>query len=97
MTDKPLKSRVTMAEAVANRTDIDRDDVLEVVDAWLDELASTLADGQRVVIRGFGTFQTVLHNARVVQNPVQGAIEVPPKRRIRFTPSDVLKARIEAP
>lgn len=44
-----------------------------------------------LVIRGFGTFRVVLAAARTVRNPRTGEkVEVPARRRVRFTPSPKL-------
>lgn len=93
--DKDWRTRVEMAELVAERTGIDRDDILEVIDGWLAAVGDTLAEDRKVVIRGFGTFEPTRTEEHRRPVPGQGEVVVPPKRRIRFTASGVLRERVE--
>lgn len=47
-------------------------DVENVVNAILDEITSTLADGNRVELRGFGAFSVKHRPARKARNPKTG-------------------------
>jgi integration host factor subunit beta len=56
-----------------------------VVDVMFGEIIDALSRGDRVEIRGFGSFSTVVHDARAGRNPRTGeAVEVKAKRAIRF-------------
>ena len=48
-------------------------DVENVVNAILDEITDTLADGNRVELRGFGAFSVKHRPARLARNPKTGA------------------------
>jgi integration host factor subunit beta len=47
-------------------------DVARTVDAMLGEIRATLARGDRVQLRGFGTFSIKHRSARTVKNPKTG-------------------------
>ena len=66
-----------------------------VVKVALDTLASALASGRRVEIRGFGSFSLNLRPARVGRNPKSGEkILVPEKRSTHFKPGKELRKRV---
>ena len=48
-------------------------DVENVVNAILDEITNTLADGNRVELRGFGAFSVKHRPARMARNPKTGS------------------------
>lgn len=61
--------------------------------ALFDTLAEVLRRGERVEIRGLGTFSVARTKARKGRNPRTGAaIDIPPGRRVRFKPSKSLLA-----
>ena len=63
----------------------------------LDASGRCLAQGDRVEIRGFGSFSLNYHPARTGRNPRSGeAVPVPPKYVPHFTVGRDLRARAEA-
>ncbi len=70
-------------------------DVERAVSAILERIATTLAEGGRVEVRGFGTF-CVRHRApRSGRNPRTGAsVEVPTKTAITFKSGLALRRRL---
>jgi len=63
----------------------------------LDAIGRSLAQGDRVEIRGFGSFSLNYHPARSGRNPRSGeAVPVPPKYVPHFTVGRDLRARAEA-
>ncbi|MBN34760.1 MAG: integration host factor subunit beta [Rhodospirillaceae bacterium] len=48
-------------------------DVERIVNTVFDEISGALADGNRVELRGFGSFSVRKRNARVGRNPRTGA------------------------
>ena len=48
-------------------------DVERIVNTVFDEITAALADGDRVELRGFGSFSVRRRNARVGRNPRTGA------------------------
>lgn len=67
-----------------------------VIRMVLQSIASSLINDQEVQIRRFGTFKVVRSSARIARNPKTNVqITLPPKDRIRFKPSDILKKVVQ--
>ena len=63
-----------------------------VVCAIFDSIVRALRSGDKVEIRGFGSFHTRQRRARIGRNPKTGVrVEVPPKRIPFFKPSKELR------
>lgn len=78
-----LDARLTQAQAA------------RALDAFLRGVQSSLAQGDRVTISGFGTFGVIDRKARRVRNPRNGnSIDIAAKRVPRFAPSVDLKTAI---
>ena len=66
-----------------------------IVVAILESIVRALKSGEKVEIRGFGSFRTRQHEARKGRNPKTGArVEVTAKKVPRFKPSMELRALI---
>jgi len=59
-------------------------DVEKVINAILDQIIVALARGDRVELRGFGTFSAKLRAARTGRNPRTGVVVSVPQRDIAF-------------
>lgn len=60
-----------------------------------DEMTRTLAQGQRIEIRGFGSFSTRLRLARVARNPKTGAqVRKAGQYSIHFKPGKEMRDRV---
>ena len=67
-----------------------------VVCTILDSIVRALRSGNKVEIRGFGTFNTRQRGGRTGRNPKTGArVEVPPKRIPFFKASKELRELVE--
>ena len=65
------------------------------VKAIIDCMSHTLADGERVEIRGFGGFSLHYREARVGRNPKTGeAVHLEPKHVPHFKPGKELRERV---
>ena len=63
-----------------------------IVEAIFDSVVRALRGGDKIEIRGFGSFRTRQRQPRVGRNPKTGArVEVPAKRIPYFKPSKELK------
>ena len=72
------------------------DDVKYGVTVILDSLADALSFGDRIEVRGFGSFTLHHHEARIGRNPKTGSsVEVPDKHVPSFRPSQELKQRVD--
>lgn len=67
-------------------------DVERIVDTVFDEITNTLADGNRVELRGFGAFSVKHREARVGRNPRTGEqVQVEAKRLPFFKTGKALR------
>jgi integration host factor subunit beta len=74
------------------------DDVAIAVQAILDSISRALEDGNRVEIRGFGSFGLNYRPSRKGRNPKSGEpVVVPPKFAPHFKPGKEMKSRVDSP
>ena len=67
-----------------------------VIDAFLDAVKDTLARGDHIEIRGFGTFKVRHRKARRGRNPKTGEpVEVPSRKVPVYQPSRLLRERVD--
>ena len=67
-----------------------------IVEAVLEGITTALAKGEKVELRGFGTFKVKESKPRTGRNPKTGEeIQIPAKKVVKFTPAKELKARIQ--
>lgn len=84
-------NRQQLVDAVGERLG-DRRTAAAAVEAVLDTVSETLAEGEKVSIFGFGVFEKVDRAARTARNPTTGAaVEVPATSVPRFRPGQALK------
>ena len=84
-------TRAKIAEAVAGAIDVSRGDADAILTAILSGIAGALNRGDKIELRGFGTFTTRQRGARVGRNPRTGAqVDVPAKRVPHFKPAKEL-------
>ena len=70
-------------------------DVEKIVATIFDEITDSLAEGNRVELRGFGAFSTKLREPRTGRNPRTGeAVEVEAKRVPVFKVGKQLRCRL---
>jgi integration host factor subunit beta len=92
-----MLKRDGLIEQVMLATEGTQTEAKAIIEAILDGITRALRAGQRVEIRGFGTFGTRGRPGHVSRNPKTGArVEVPPKRTAYFRLSAELKARVNA-
>ena len=70
-------------------------DVYKIIDTLFNSVTKALNDGDRVELRGFGTFTTKLRNARIGRNPKTGEpVAIPQKKMPFFKMGKSMKERI---
>ena len=72
-------------------------DVHKIIDTLLNSVTKALKDGDRVELRGFGTFTTKLRNARIGRNPKTGEpVAIPQKKMPFFKMGKSMRERINS-
>src|SRR4029078_8382981 len=85
-------TKADLIEEVSRVVEMTRKDSEEIVEAIFDSVVRSLRTGDKIEIRGFGSFRTRQRQPRVGRNPKTGArVEVPAKKIPYFKPSKELK------
>jgi len=85
-------TKADLIEDVARKTELSRKDSEVIVDTIFEGIVKSLRGGDKIEIRGFGSFRTRHRNSRVGRNPKTGErVEVPAKDIPYFKPSKELK------
>ena len=85
-------TKADLVEEVSRVTELTRKDSEVIVDQLFDSVIKALKSGDKLEVRGFGSFRVRQRNARVGRNPKTGEkVEVPAKRVPYFKPSKELK------
>jgi len=72
-------------------------DVELALNCLLEQLTEALAQGERVEIRGFGSFDCRFRSPRLARNPKTGAtVHLPAKAAIHFKPGKAMRDRVNA-
>ena len=100
-------TKADLIEEVSKMVELTRKDSEVVVDTIFDSIVHSLRSGDKIEIRGFGSFRTRQRKPRVGRNPKTGdRVDVPAKKIPFFKPSKELKdvvnqthaeARVEPP
>lgn len=85
-------NKTELIAQVAEKTGLSKKDTESVINAAVDTIATTMAQGDKVQLSGFGIFEVKDRQARVGRNPkTKEAIEIPASRQPAFKPSKALK------
>jgi integration host factor subunit beta len=85
-------TKAELIEEVSRVVEMTRKDSEVIVEAIFDSVVKSLRGGDKIEIRGFGSFRTRQRQPRVGRNPKTGArVDVPAKRIPYFKPSKELK------
>ncbi len=95
--DKAMVKSELIARMAEKQTYLPPRDVEIAVNLILDKLSNTLADNNRIEIRGFGSFSLHYRPPRQAHNPKTGErVYTQPKHSPHFKPGKALKERIDA-
>jgi integration host factor subunit beta len=98
MTKPPTLTKADLIEEVLRITELPRKESETIVETIFDSIIESLQKGQKIEIRGFGSFRTRDRRGRIGRNPKTGAkVEVPAKRIPFFKPSKELKDFVNSP
>lgn len=89
-------TKADLVEEVARVTELTKKQAEVIVDAVFDGIIASLRAGQKIELRGFGSFKLRQRGARVARNPKKSGVKVmvPPKRVPYFKPGKKLKEMI---
>ena len=85
-------TKADLVEKVANEAEMTKKDAEQLVEIIFDSIITTLNKGEKIELRGFGSFRVRQRNARQGRNPKTGsAVNIPAKRVAYFKPGKELK------
>lgn len=85
-------TKADLIEEISRAAEMSRKDSELIVETVFESIIQSLRTGQKIEIRGFGSFRTRERKSRVGRNPKTGArVEVPAKKIPYFKPSKELK------
>jgi integration host factor subunit beta len=85
-------TKADLIEEVSRVVEMTRKEAEVIVEAIFDSIVRALRSGDKIEIRGFGSFRTRQRQPRVGRNPKTGTrVEVPAKKIPYFKPSKELK------
>jgi integration host factor subunit beta len=84
-------TKADLIDEVSQQVELTRKDSEVIVETIFDSIVRSLRAGDKIEIRGFGSFRTRQRNPRVGRNPKTGdRVEVPAKKIPFFKPSKEL-------
>jgi integration host factor subunit beta len=86
-------TKADLVDEVARAAELTRKQAEAVVEAVFEGIIASLQDGQKIELRGFGSFKIRRRGARLARNPKKSGVKVmvPPKRVPYFKPGKKLK------
>jgi integration host factor subunit beta len=88
-------TKADLVERVAKDAELTKKDAEQLVEIVFDSIIASLNEGQKIELRGFGSFRVRQRNARSGRNPKTGdPVEIPAKRVAYFKPGKELKELI---
>jgi DNA-binding protein HU-beta len=92
---EPIMKKSDLVDAIAGKANLSKAQVQTLIEDVLDQIASSLAKGEKIDLRGFGTFSVRESAARTGRDPRTGApISIPARKVPGFKPGKELKDRV---
>lgn len=89
-------NKTELVAAVAAKAELSKKDAETAVKAVIDSVTEALADGDKVALVGFGTFEVKTRAARTGKNPRTGeAISIPASKVPSFKAGAALKNAVK--
>ena len=87
--------KAEIIDKVHSKTGVPKTVISEIFEAITEEIMSTVASRENIVIRGFGTFKPKKVSARKGRDFEGNEIKIPEKVVPSFTPSDSFSKKME--
>lgn len=94
--DEEVLTREDISEKAMRKVGMSKKHSTELVNSLFMHLCHALERGEQVKIARFGTFAVSSQKGHIGRNPKTGrVVDVPPRRVVKFKPSDILRKRVE--
>jgi integration host factor subunit beta len=88
-------TKAELVEIISTETGVNKKDTGTIVNHIMENIGQALVQGDKVELRGFGSFKVKTRRARLARNPRTGdSVDVPAKRVPFFKASNELKGRL---
>ena len=85
-------TKADLVEQVASEAEMTKKDAEQLVEIIFESIIGALNEGEKIELRGFGSFRVRQRGARKGRNPKTGAsVDIPAKRVAYFKPGKELK------
>jgi DNA-binding protein HU-beta len=89
-------NKTELVKAVSEQAELTQKDASKAVDALFDTISNTLAEGEKIQLIGFGTFEVRDRSARKGRNPQTGEeIDIAASKVPAFKPGKELKEAVK--
>ena len=89
-------TKADLARSIGKQHNLTQKEAVRVVDAILETISDALAEGEKVELRGFGSFNVKKRPGRMARNPKTGdKVYVPAKVTPAFKASKALKKLLD--
>lgn len=97
LTKQNTMTKKKLINSISQEKGIHPNDVRHVIQAFLDRMTESLAQGERLEFRDFGVFEVVERKQKIGRNPKNAAVPIviPARSAVKFTPGKKMKKRIE--
>ena len=90
-----IVNKSDIINSVSRANNLNLSDIEFSIKKLIDFMSSNLYRGERIEIRGFGTFCLHTHRSRIARNPKTGErIALERRNTVHFKPSKELKSRV---
>lgn len=85
-----------LAVRISKQTNVQQNEVMNVIQLTLDTIVSELAAGRGVEFRNFGVFEVVVRKARIGRNPnaPEDEVRIPERVVVKFKPGKIMEAKV---
>jgi len=88
-------NKTQLIDSVAKESSLKKREVEAVVENFLNTIINEVAEGNKVQITGFGSFERKVRGERNIKNPrTQEDMLVPPSKSPSFTAGSVFKEKV---
>jgi len=90
-------TKADMAERLSSEQQLSKRDAKDMVEAFFEEVSSSLINNEQVKLSGFGNFDLRDKRSRPGRNPKTGEeVPISARRVVTFRPGQKLKDRVES-
>ncbi len=86
-----------LIQTISQTKGVHPNDVRSIIQAFLDEMTESLAQGERLEFRDFGVFELVKRKPKIGRNPKNASVPIviPERTAVKFTPGKKMRALID--